>query len=182
MKMLMALSLSFSASTGTTTPNTAELVCLAENIYFEARDESIHGKVAVASVTRNRVQSKNFPNTYCGVVKQGKHRESWKTKQDPTLKPEERQYIPIRNRCEFSWYCDGKPDRVWIELRDGTELEANRTAWRDSVYVALMTLADEVKDNTGGATYYFNPNLVYPSWAESMTHTRTVGNHSFYKP
>ena len=41
-----------------------EMICLAENIYFEARAESIEGKAAVANVTRNRVESDRFPNTY----------------------------------------------------------------------------------------------------------------------
>ena len=38
-------------------PNSShqQIVCLAENIYFEARAESMEGKAAVANVTRNRV-------------------------------------------------------------------------------------------------------------------------------
>ena len=57
-----------------------EAYCLAENIYFEARAESFSGKAAVGNVTRNRVNDKRWPNTYCGVVTQGPVRESWKTK------------------------------------------------------------------------------------------------------
>jgi len=86
-----------------------EMICLAENIYFEARAESIEGKAAVANVTRNRVNSSLFPNSYCGVVYQGPVRESWKTKQDPNLEP---VYYPIKHRCQFSWYCDGKKDVI----------------------------------------------------------------------
>ena len=41
--------------------NVSDLVCLAENIYFEARAESIEGKAAVANVTRNRVSDKRWP-------------------------------------------------------------------------------------------------------------------------
>ena len=44
-----------------------EMICLAENIYFESRAEGVEGKAAVANVTRNRVESEQFPNTYCGV-------------------------------------------------------------------------------------------------------------------
>jgi len=33
----------------------AELLCLAKNIYYEARGEPMHGKIAVAQVTLNRV-------------------------------------------------------------------------------------------------------------------------------
>ena len=49
-----------------------ELECLSSNIYYEARSESVHGQWLVAYVTHNRVVSKKFPNTYCGVVKQPK--------------------------------------------------------------------------------------------------------------
>ena len=46
------------------------LMCLALNIYFEARNESIAGQIAVAEVTLNRVASKNYPNNVCGVIYQ----------------------------------------------------------------------------------------------------------------
>jgi spore germination cell wall hydrolase CwlJ-like protein len=49
---------------------TDETVCLAKNIYHEARGESIRGKLAVAKVTLNRVASGKFRNTICGVVYQ----------------------------------------------------------------------------------------------------------------
>jgi spore germination cell wall hydrolase CwlJ-like protein len=58
-----------------------EVLCLAENIYFEARAESYSGKAAVGNVTRNRVSDSRWPSTYCEVVQQGPKRESWKTKQ-----------------------------------------------------------------------------------------------------
>ncbi|MFB2531067.1 cell wall hydrolase [Paracoccus sp. p4-l81] len=50
----------------------AELQCLAETLYFEARGESRRGQAAVAEVILNRVDSGRFPNTICGVVKQGR--------------------------------------------------------------------------------------------------------------
>lgn len=49
---------------------TSETICLAKNIYHEARGESIHGKLAVAKVTLNRVSSGKFAKTICGVVYQ----------------------------------------------------------------------------------------------------------------
>jgi len=60
-----------------------EIKCLADNIYFEARNESIKGQVAVALVTINRVKSKHYPDNICDVV--------WEHKQ-------------------FSWTLDGKSD------------------------------------------------------------------------
>ena len=46
----------------------ADVECLAKNIYHEARGEGLAGKVAVAQVTVNRVASKQFQSTVCGVV------------------------------------------------------------------------------------------------------------------
>ena len=68
----------------------AALVCLALNIYFEARNQPTSGQIAVAEVTLNRVASRNYPNTVCGVVKQSN-----------------------KNGCAFSWYCDGKSDKPY---------------------------------------------------------------------
>lgn len=47
-----------------------DLICLAQNIYFEARGEPFKGKVAVAQVTLNRVNHDNYADTVCGVVYQ----------------------------------------------------------------------------------------------------------------
>ncbi|MEM7210345.1 MAG: cell wall hydrolase [Pseudomonadota bacterium] len=65
--------------------------CLAEALYFEARGESLRGQIAVAEVILNRVDSKRYPNSVCGVVQQGQHR---------------------RNACQFSYNCDGKSNRI----------------------------------------------------------------------
>ena len=67
-----------------------QLRCLALNIYWEARSESIAGQLAVAAVTLNRVQNPRFPSDVCDVVRQGGEIR--------------------RHRCQFSWWCDGKKD------------------------------------------------------------------------
>lgn len=162
-----------------------EMICLAENIYFESRAEGINGKAAVANVTRNRVQSADFPNTYCDVVYQGPVRESWKTKQDKNLADADRVYYPIRHRCQFSWYCDGAKDIIWANYeRTGETITLNAQAWRQSVEVAIWTLGYgnmRVNDNTDGALYYYAHNLVYPHWADSKHLTAIIGNHTFMK-
>ena len=56
----------------------------------------------VTAVVLNRVNDDRFPNTICEVVKEGPTRKSWK---DPTVK------IPIKHRCQFSWFCDGLSDK-----------------------------------------------------------------------
>lgn len=69
----------------------AEHVCLAEAVYYEARSESRSGQLAVADVVKNRVKSKHYPNTICGVVYEGSHR-------------------PFA--CQFSFACDGSMDKA----------------------------------------------------------------------
>ena len=53
-----------------------ETYCMAQNIYYEARGESLKGKQAVGNVVLNRVDHKKYPNTVCGVVYEAK-RYSW---------------------------------------------------------------------------------------------------------
>ena len=54
-----------------------ELLCLAKNIYYEARGEPMRGKIAVAQVTLNRVTHRTeFQSSICGVV-YAKDQFSW---------------------------------------------------------------------------------------------------------
>ncbi len=66
------------------------LICLALNVYHEARGEPLTGQRAVAHVALNRVADASFPSTVCGVVLQGGELR--------------------RGRCQFSWWCDGRSD------------------------------------------------------------------------
>ncbi|WP_255418597.1 cell wall hydrolase [Paracoccus sp. JM45] len=47
-----------------------DLNCLAEALYHEARGEGAQGQRAVAEVILNRVDSRSFPTTVCGVIRQ----------------------------------------------------------------------------------------------------------------
>ncbi len=96
------------------------LFCLALNAYHEARNQDIRGMVAVSQVVINRVESDLFPDDVCEVVMQGPTRESWKTRQYEYIEEEDRVYYPIRHRCQFSWYCDGKSDEPHDEMGLGT--------------------------------------------------------------
>ena len=64
-----------------------QLDCLARNIYHEAGGEPFEGKVAVAQVTINRVESGAFPSDICQVVYQ-------------------KNIVYERVLCQFSWYCN----------------------------------------------------------------------------
>ncbi|WP_068091962.1 cell wall hydrolase [Novosphingobium rosa] len=48
----------------------SEINCLAGAVYFEARNETLDGQLAVARVVVARSRSGRFPDSYCGVVYQ----------------------------------------------------------------------------------------------------------------
>lgn len=54
------------------TPNTKEMECLRNNIYFESRGEHDEGQKAVGFVTISRMNDPKFPDTICKVVHQRK--------------------------------------------------------------------------------------------------------------
>lgn len=76
--------------------NEADVNCMAQVLYHEARGESDKGLEGVGYVVMNRVHDKHFPNTVCGVVHQGVWRHG---------------HI-VRNSCQFQWFCDGRPDTI----------------------------------------------------------------------
>jgi spore germination cell wall hydrolase CwlJ-like protein len=135
----------------------AELECMAKNIYFEAAVESTAGRLAVAQVTLNRVKSNKYPNTVCGVVYEG---------------PKHASGIPKRDRCQFSWYCDGKVDEPSVRGK----------LWDTSHDLAKWVLAHtNLVDITDGATHYHATYIDPPRWAHHKTVTTTIDQHIFYK-
>ena len=140
----------------------SEQKCLADNIYFEARNQIHRGMIGVALVTRNRVLDSRFPHSYCEVVKQGPERPSWK--QNGTM-------VPLRHRCQFSWYCDGKSDS--ISYHDVSVYELARA-------IAFKVYHGEFTDFTDGATHY-HADYVRPEWASTKTKTMTIDQHIFYR-
>lgn len=134
--------------------------CLAQNMFFEAGYEPMVGQVAVALVTQNRVESPNFPNTICEVVKQKGINSKGRTV------------------CQFSWYCERKPHR---QLR-------NRKVHKDThdVYARIHEMATQLyanlprmNDYTEGATYY-HADYVAPAWRKTKEVSLKVGRHIFY--
>ena len=104
-----------------------QVTCLAENIYFEAGREPLDGKMAVAFVTFNRVQS-GYADNICGVVKQ-----------------------KIGNSCQFTWYCDATFTSRILTIKstslynDILELSTN-----------MFLNYDRLTDITNGSTYYLS--------------------------
>jgi spore germination cell wall hydrolase CwlJ-like protein len=125
-----------------------ELTCLAQNIYFEARSEPNEGKLAVAHVVMNRVASRYFPDTVCGVVQDGTDE--------------------VLHKCQFSWYCDGKADKVEDE-----------TAWAEATALASAVYWGRAEDPSGGALWY-HADYVKPIWRKAFERGPQIGHHIFY--
>ena len=141
--------------------------CLADNMYFEARNQAWRGIIAVGMVTLNRVSDNRFPDVLCDVVKQGPTSKWWfKTKG---------KVVPIRHRCQFSWYCDGKSDKIPhydIDLYNAIFSKATRM-------IGAYNWGS-LDDMTKGSTHY-HADYVYPEWREQKTKMVQIGNHIFYR-
>jgi spore germination cell wall hydrolase CwlJ-like protein len=126
----------------------AEQRCLAAGIYFEARGESVKGQAAVAQVILNRVRNPTYPNTVCGVVYQN---DNW------------------RNRCQFSFACDGIKDRV-----------RSPKHWNVAEEIALATTAGKIWLKEVGSSTHYHATYVRPPWAKRMRKVGKIGLHIFY--
>ena len=107
-----------------------EQKCLANAIYFEAANEPLKGRAAVAQVILNRVRNPTFPDTICGVVYQNEH---W------------------RNRCQFSFACDRIPDIVWSREKYKAAKEIALAVTAGKIYL------EEVGDSTHYHATYVRP-------------------------
>ncbi len=123
--------------------------CLAEAIYFEARGENDEGQIAVAQVVLNRVKNPSYPNSICGVVYQNRHK---------------------RNRCQFSFACDGIKDRI-----------SSPGAWAKAQRLALEVLDGKQYLKLVDASTHYHATYVNPRWAKSMAKRGQIGEHIFYK-
>jgi len=124
------------------------ITCLARSIYWEANRKNNAEMEAIANVVMNRLGHKGFPNTICGVVKQGQE----------------------LGACQFSWWCDGRPD-------DAKEDEP----YSHAKEISRKALNRQLKDSTDGAMYFHN-RKVSPNWSNEYIKTVEVGEHVFYKP
>ena len=81
-----------------------------------------------------------------------------------------RKYNPVKNRCQFSWYCDGIPDEIY-----------QKQLYREILAFSEAMLAKEnILDITDGATHY-HADYVLPSWARTKKKTTEIGDHIFYR-
>ena len=132
------------------------LMCMAANIYHEAKNQSMLGQFAVAQVVMNRVEYSRFPDTVCEVVKQGLTYRNGKV---------------VIGKCQFSWYCDGKSD----------EPNRDSKAWSNAIRHASIIMTETINiDVTDGATHY-HASYVRPAWAKTKKRTTRIDKHIFYR-
>ncbi|MFQ6572016.1 cell wall hydrolase [Pseudomonas sp. UM16] len=124
------------------------ITCMARSIYWESKGGKSPDMEAVASVVMNRLGHEGFPDTVCGVVKQGSE----------------------SGNCQFSWWCDGRPDSVQEETRYSIAKE-----------IARKALNRQLDDRTHGALYFHDRN-VSPNWARTYVKTTETSDFLFYKP
>lgn len=124
---------------------------LAYNIYHEARGEDIQGKIVIALVTINRVESPEFPNNIQKVITQP---------------------------GQFSWYWDGKPDqpqepKAYDECFAVSQMVMNlwETGYADDLIRQM---------NLDSVQWYHNES-VSPYWADDYQFVAQIGKHKVYK-
>lgn len=119
----------------TAAEQTRQLECLTRNIYWEAASEPFEGKVAVAQVTLNRMQSGKFPDSVCGVVHQ-------------------KNVFYEKVVCQFSWYCENNHKVKPV----------HKPLWRESEEVAKKVLLEGFRLPGLKNALYYHADYVNPGW------------------
>jgi len=129
-----------------------QLECLAKNIYYESGSEKYEGKLAVAQVTLNRVNSGKFPSDICSVVYQKTTDQN------------------LRTVCQFSWTCMVK------EM-----VSKDKYMWEESVNIAKRALTEPYVHDTIAQSnaLYFHAVYIKPNWSQTKV-VKQIGNHIFY--
>lgn len=112
-----------------------QLECLSKNIYYEAGSEPFEGKVAVAQVTLNRVESGKFPSDVCKVVYQ-------------------KNVFMERVVCQFSWYCENA----------GKMKPVHGPNYNESVAAAKKVLLEDFRLDGLKEALYYHADYVNPGW------------------
>ena len=130
-----------------------QISCLARNVYYEARGESLEGQKAVALVTLNRVENSMFPDTICGVVN-------------------ERKTVKGRTKCQFSWRCEShtNPKKAVRQSHESYQAALSAILEYDTLTTTLVT-----KD-----TLFFHAKHVRPFWRKVKQRLTRIDNHIFY--
>lgn len=136
-----------------------EKECLALGLYHEARGEPVIGQYAVGATILNRVRSTAYPNTICKVVFQNEH---------------------MRNRCQFSFACDGISDKPrnkssYVKMLRLAEHILTKGIEREAKFIGQAFHLD-----VGTMTHYHRHDFS-PSWSRKLKQLSQLGAHVFFK-
>lgn len=142
-------------------PRRTALYCMTIALYHEARGEPLTGQLAVARVILNRVKSKVYPDTVCGVVFENADR---------------------RDRCQFSFACDGRSDMPGNILVYARLLLLSQRILEDRITDRFAPV-DPREYRTGDydqVTHYHTISVA-PSWDRRIRRVGQIGNHVFFR-
>lgn len=129
------------------------LRCMTLAIAYEAANQAVEGRQAVAEVVLNRVAHPAFPKSVCAVVFEGA--------------------VAGRVRhggCQFSFVCDGAVERP-----------LSARVLDDARGIARDALSGAMPRRLPGALNY-HANYVNPVWAARLDRVARIGAHIFYRP
>jgi len=129
-----------------------EFECLARTIFYEAGNQSMDGKEAVALVVMNRVESENYSKNICNVV-------------------EQKARLKNRTICQFSYFCEKLPEPYGKRWEDSLIAARNGMNGVYSKDVVLL-----VQDSV-----YYHADYVKPRWAKVKVFMGKIGDHLFYE-
>ena len=129
-----------------------EFTWLACGIYFEARNQEFRGQYYVAQVILNRVEDPRWPASIEAVVREGENK---------------------RNRCQFSFMCDGRSERI-----------TDTAAWQQALEVATLALEDYYDGMSATCAHSYHADYVESPkalrWFATLSETETIGAHKFF--
>jgi spore germination cell wall hydrolase CwlJ-like protein len=114
-----------------------QLDCLTKNIYHEAGSEPFEGKIAVAQVTMNRVNSGQFPDDVCKTIHQ-------------------KNVFYEKVVCQFSWVCD----------RSLKFKPVNSDNYDESTKAAQKVLLENYRLPGLEKALYYHADYVNPRWGK----------------
>lgn len=129
--------------------------CLAANVFFEARGESLKGMKAVAAVTLNRVNHKNYPRSVCAVVFQKK---------------------------QFSWTSRMPAATIFAVLKGDTSgmQQKDKDSYKKAVDIAALPRVHLLHALPRNAIFFHAVN-VKPAWTKGKVMVARIGGHLFYR-
>ena len=158
------------------------VMCMALNLYHEAKGEPRQGQIAVAHVVMNRMNDPNFPETVCGVIKQKNTKEvsseitiehnkevGWGPFKKTETTYETKTVVKKVTVCQFSWFC---------ERNFSMKKPKDKEKFYELVELSQAVLAGETEDPTDGAKF-FHSKRVKPGWKKQRV--AVIGQHIFYK-